>query len=87
MNNLQKMRKAAGLTQAKLAEKSGVNFRTLQHYELIANEELSNRKAIDVLRLCNAMGCTVSDLLQTTDARAYDERLSNPRIDKITAIV
>lgn len=75
MNNLQMLRKAAGLSQSKLAERSGVNFRTLQHFELIPNEELANRRAADVLALCNAMNCSVSELIETDAAHDYDQRI------------
>ena len=73
MNNLQKYRKEKNLTQATLSEISGVNFRTIQHYELLTNAELASAKASTILKFCNVLGCSVGALLASEDARTYDE--------------
>jgi len=62
-NNLVKFRKAAGLTQQALADKSGVNIRQIQMYEsgqtLIANMTAKNAVAI-----AKALGITVEELIK-----------------------
>lgn len=73
MNNLQKLRKEKNLSQSKFAKASGINFRTLQRYELITNKDLANVNVSTILKICVALNCTVGDLLDTDEARAYDE--------------
>lgn len=59
---LQKARKAKGLTQKELAEKTGINLRTLQHYEQ-GSKDLNMAAAITVHTIAVALGVTVEDLL------------------------
>lgn len=53
---------AAGLSQSQLAEKSGVSVRVLQNYEQ-GTRDLKKAAAETVLRLAQAVGKTVEDLL------------------------
>ncbi len=62
MNNLQFYRKRAGLTQAALAEKVDISFRTLQDYEQ-DRKPLEKAAAITVLNMARCLGCTVEDLI------------------------
>ena len=62
MNNLKHFRTEAGLSQAQLAEKAGISFRTLQDYEQ-GRKPLEKAAAITVLTLARALGCTVEDLI------------------------
>ncbi len=62
-SNLKVKRQAAGLSQAGLAEKSGVNVRLLQYYEQGA-KDINKAAAITVLDLARALGCAMEDLLQ-----------------------
>ena len=55
MNHLKELREAAKLTQAALADKSGVNLRTIQNYE-IDKSDLSNARAHIVLAIAKALG-------------------------------
>ena len=55
MNNLKSIRKRAGLTQAELAEKTGINLRTLQHYEQ-GSKDLSKAATSTVLDLAKVLG-------------------------------
>ncbi|MCF0111849.1 MAG: helix-turn-helix transcriptional regulator [Erysipelotrichaceae bacterium] len=60
--NLQRQRKRAGYSQKKLAEKSGVNLRTLQQYEL-GTKQLRNAAAESVMALASVLGCDIEDIL------------------------
>lgn len=62
MSNLQEKRKAAGLSQGKLAARVGMSVRTLQYYEQGALD--FNKAAVEtVYRLAVALGCSVEDLI------------------------
>lgn len=63
MTNLKKIREATGLSQAKLAEASGVNVRMIQYYEQGA-KDINAAAASTVYRLAQALNCTVEDLLE-----------------------
>ncbi len=60
---LQQVRKKCGLSQKQLAEKSGVNLRTLQQYEL-KTKDINKASAIKVYSLAKALNCEVTDLLE-----------------------
>ena len=62
MSNLQEKRKAAGLSQRKLADRVGMSFRTLQYYEQGAMD-INKAAAETVYRLAVELGCSVEDLL------------------------
>lgn len=63
MNNLKKYRKASGLTQSGLSEKSGVNFRMVQKYEN-GEKDINAAQALTVYRLAEALETTVEILLE-----------------------
>lgn len=60
---LQQIRKNCGLSQKMLAEKSGVNLRTLQQYELGA-KDINKASAYSVYALAKVLNCEVEDLLE-----------------------
>ncbi len=60
---LQQMRKNCGLSQKELAEKSGVNLRTLQQYEL-GTKDINKASASSVYALAKVLNCEVEDLLE-----------------------
>lgn len=60
---LQQQRKRCGYSQKELAEKSGVNLRTLQQYEL-KTKDISKASVRTVLALANVLGCRVEDLME-----------------------
>ena len=63
VTKLQRQRKRVGYSQKKLAEKSGVNLRTLQQYELGAKD--LRKAAVDsVMALASVLGCSVEELLE-----------------------
>lgn len=61
--NLKRIREAAGLSQGKLAEKSGVNVRTLQYYEQGA-KDINACGGLRLYMLAQALDCTVEELLE-----------------------
>ena len=62
-SKLQELRKNIGYSQRELSEKSGVNLRTLQQYELKAKD--INKAATTTLRsLAKTLGCKIEDLLE-----------------------
>lgn len=59
---IQKQRKTYGCSQRELAEKSGVNLRTLQQYEL-GTKDIGKASVSAVLALANALGCKIEDIV------------------------
>ena len=59
---LRELRKRNHLTQKELAQKSGVNFRSLQDYEQ-GHKKLTGASGDILLRLTTVLGCTLEDLL------------------------
>ena len=62
INPLKYARKYARMTQQELADKSGVNLRSIQNYEQ-GFKDLNNAKAVTVLRLARALNCDITDLI------------------------
>ena len=62
-SKLQQQRKRCGYSQKELAEKSGVNLRTLQQYEL-KTKDINKASVQTVLALANVLGCRVEDLME-----------------------
>lgn len=63
MSKLQDRRKACGLTQKELSERSGVNQRMIQGYEQ-GIKKINAAEAIRVLKLAKVLGCQIEDLLE-----------------------
>lgn len=60
---LQTIRKAIGLSQKELSEKSGVTLRMIQQYEQRA-KDINKATAINLFALAQALGCKAEDLLE-----------------------
>lgn len=60
---VQRLRKLCGYSQKELAEKSGVNLRTLQQYEL-KTKDICKASVQTVMALANVLGCRVVDLME-----------------------
>ncbi len=60
---LQTQRKISGYSQRELAEKVGVNLRTLQQYEIRA-KDINKAAGATLLALSKVLGCRVEDLLE-----------------------
>ena len=59
---LREIRKNRNLTQRELAQKSGVNFRSLQDYEQ-GHKKLTSASGDILMRLSTVLGCTAEELL------------------------
>lgn len=59
---LQALRESKGLTRAELAERTGIKVRTLEAYEY-GRKDINGAKIKTLLRLCNALGCRLDDIL------------------------
>lgn len=62
-SKLQQQRKKCGYSQRELAEKSGVNLRTLQQYEL-KTKDINKASVQSIVSLANVLGCKVEDLME-----------------------
>ncbi len=60
---LQQIRKASGMTQEKLAERSGVSKRMIQLYEQ-RQQDINKAQAISLNHLARTLGCEMEDLLE-----------------------
>lgn len=60
---LQEIRKAAGLSQKELAERSGVTLRMIQQYEQRA-KDINKASASNLFALARALGCKAEDLME-----------------------
>ncbi len=65
-DKLQKLRLAAGLSQSQLAERAGLNLRTLQHYEQ-GSKDLNAARLSTILKLCNVLNCRLQDIITEPD--------------------
>lgn len=63
INNLQRIRKASGMTQKKLAEQSGASLRMIQLYEQ-RQQDINMAQAITLSKMARVLGCDVEDLLE-----------------------
>ena len=61
--NLKRIRTAYGITQAELAEHSGVSLRSIQMYEQ-RNKNINKASADTMYSLAKALGCTMEDLIE-----------------------
>ena len=62
---LQELRKNIGYSQRELAEKSGVNLKTLQQYELKA-KDINKAATTTLLAMSKTLGCKIEDLLENS---------------------
>jgi DNA-binding Xre family transcriptional regulator len=64
ISNLQRIRKASGMTQKKLAEDSGAALRMIQLYEQ-RKQDINKAQAFTLTRIAHVLGCSVEDLLES----------------------
>ena len=66
MKKLKEMRQTKGLSQSQLAEKTGLNVRTLQHYE--QGSKVFDHARIDtILRVCLTLDCKFEDVIENQE--------------------
>lgn len=60
---LQKMRLDRGLSQSQLAEKTGINVRTIQHYEQ-GSKNFDHARIDTIMKCCIALQCKLEDIIE-----------------------
>ena len=73
MSKLQEVRKAAGFSQAGLADSSGVTKRMILGYEQ-GSRDINGAKLLTLLKLCNTLECRLEDILDDPETLAALER-------------
>lgn len=77
MVKLKEVRQAKGLSQSKLAEKTGLNVRTLQHYEQ-GSKVFDHARLDTILKCAIALNCTMEELIDNEDylelIKKYNEK-------------
>lgn len=63
---LKQLRESKGMTQAALAEASGVSVRMIQYYEQGAND-ITKAEVMTIYRLAKALGCQMEDIIKGED--------------------
>lgn len=69
-SKLQRQRKRCGYSQRELAEKSGVNLRTLQQYEL-KTKDINKASIQSIVAFANVLGCRAEDLLEYSTEESW----------------
>lgn len=73
---LKEMRQSRGLSQSQLAEKTGINIRTLQHYEQ-GSKNFDHARIDTILRVCIALGCKLDDIIENPEYVDLIKKLPN----------
>lgn len=73
---LKEMRQSRGLSQSKLAEKTGINIRTLQHYEQ-GSKNFDHARIDTILRVCIALDCKLDDIIENPEYVDLIKKLPN----------
>lgn len=63
MSNLKKIREGSGLSQNKLADKSGVNVRMIQHYEQ-GTKDINKAQVGTVYKLAKVLKVNIEDIIE-----------------------
>lgn len=61
--NLKRIRKASGVTQKELSERSGINIRMIQHYEQ-GFKDINKAQGIILYKLSQALKCDMENLIE-----------------------
>jgi transcriptional regulator with XRE-family HTH domain len=65
---MKELREKAGLTRAQLSEQTGISFRTIEAYEQ-GRKDINGAKLKTLLKLCQALGCSLSGLLTDEETK------------------
>lgn len=65
---LKELRKKADLSQSQLADITGLNVRTIQHYEQ-GSKVLDHARLDTLLKLCLALKCNLDDLIENDEMK------------------
>lgn len=66
IRKLKAWRQAKGLSQSQLAEKTGINLRTIQHYEQ-GSKNFDHARIDTIMRVCVALDCRLADILENPE--------------------
>lgn len=73
---LKEMRQSRGLSQSQLAEKTGINVRTIQHYE--QGSKIFDHARIDtILKVCITLNCRLEDIIENPEYIELLKKLPN----------
>lgn len=79
---LKELREEKGFSRRELAERSGVNLRSIQDYEQ-GHKKISSAKSETVYRLSLSLGCSVDELLEVEFlSKKIEEKKSKERLQK-----
>ena len=70
---LKQNRELSGMSQAELAEKTGISVRMIQNYEQGTND-INGAKLSTLLRICIALGCTLDGIITDPETRDLLEK-------------
>ena len=73
---LKQTRESRGISQADLAESSGITVRMIQNYEQGQND-LNGAKLATLLKICNALDCDLSAIITDPDTLDLLEKYEN----------
>jgi transcriptional regulator with XRE-family HTH domain len=65
-DKLKTVRRAVGLSQSQVAEKTGISIRMIQNYEQ-GVKDLNGAKLATILKICAALQCKIVDILTDTE--------------------
>ena len=63
---LKEKRQAARLSQSQLAEKTGINVRTIQHYEQ-GSKNFDHARIDTIMKICIALHCKLEDVIENQE--------------------
>ena len=63
---LKEMRQSKGLSQSQLAEKTGINLRTIQHYEQ-GSKNFDHARIDTIMKICIALHCKLEDVIENQE--------------------
>lgn len=63
---LKEMRQAKNLSQSQFAEKTGINLRTVQHYEQ-GSKNFDHARIDTILKTCIVLNCKLEDILENPE--------------------
>lgn len=73
---LKELRQARGLSQSQLAEKTGINLRTLQHYEQ-GSKNFDHARIDTLVKTCLVLNCKLEDIIEDTEYINLIKKLPN----------
>lgn len=76
VKKLKEMRQSRGLSQSQLAEKTGINVRTIQHYEQ-GSKNFDHARIDTILKICLALNCKLEDVIENQQYVDLIKKLPN----------